>query len=303
MRYFLLGPTASGKTEVSLELAEKLNAEIFSMDSMLVYRGMNIGTAKPTAAEQAKVPHHLLDLVSPSEEFSVAKYLEEAHKAEMDVRSRDKAALYVGGTGLYFKSLLFGLFDGPPIPGALRTELEEQLANGSRSDLREELRRGDPDLYGRLHENDDKRLLRGVETLRVTGQPLSEWQEQWKGHRPVEEPAAALIWDRSQAHNRVEGRFGAMMEEGLLEETRKILDGSGFGRSARQAIGYRQVLEHLEEDIPLSEATLKSITATRRLIRRQTTWIRNFPGIQLIPMKVGISAQDVGTKIANFWLS
>lgn len=303
MRYFLLGPTASGKTEVSLELAKSLNAEILSMDSMLVYRGMDIGTAKPSMVERGKVPHHLIDLVSPDEDFSVSKYIKEAQKIELSVTSKGKSVLYVGGTGLYFKSLLFGLFEGPPIPAELRAELEGRIENGERGALRNELQHADPDLFHKLHENDDKRLLRGLETYLATGRPLSDWQAQWQGHRPVEEPAAALIWDRAEAHRRVEGRFQAMMGEGLLEETENILATGGFGRSARQAIGYRQVLEHLEEGLPLEEASRKAISATRRLIRRQTTWIRNFPGVQLIPMNEETTPQEIAKQIAASWLS
>lgn len=302
MRYFLLGTTASGKTAVSVELARMLDAEILSMDSMLVYQRMDIGTAKPTEQERGGIPHHLLDLLSPAEEYSVTRYLEEAARIEAQLTARGINSLYVGGTGLYFKGLIFGMFEGPEIPSSIRRQVEYQLANGEYEQLRTELESVDPRLAERLHPHDQKRLVRGIETWRATGQALSDWQLQWDGHREIHEPAVALEWERSEAHARVEQRFHQMLDDGLLEEIKTILADGGFGRSARQAIGYRQMLAHLEDGVPLEEAIAAAVTATRRLIRRQTTWLGNFPGVARISRHAGDSSAQVAEGVANIFI-
>ncbi len=299
MRAFLLGPTASGKTAASVEWARRAGAEILSMDSMLVYRGMDLGTAKPTEEERGGVPHHLIDLVGPEEEFSVSRWLEAAQRAEREVRARGRLPLYVGGTGLYFKAATAGLFAGPSVPGAVREEVEAELAAGGRERLREELHRGDPALHARLHPNDDKRLLRGVETLRATGRPLSAWQEQWRDEdKSVGEPAVALVWPRADAHRRIEQRFDAMLEAGLLEEVRRIRDGAGFSRSASMGLGYHQLLAHLDGRLSLAEARERAVTATRRLVRRQTTWLRSFPDLRWVEAREDEDAAALAGRLA-----
>lgn len=282
-RAFLLGPTASGKTAVAAELAPLLGAEVLSMDSMLVYRGMDIGTAKPAAAERAAVRHHLLDLVEPDQPFSVARWLREARAAEAEVAARGAVALYAGGTGLYLRALAAGLHDGPPVPREVRAAVAAELrAPAGRERLREELRRGDPALHARLHPADEKRLLRGIETLRFTGRPLSAWQTQWDGRRAVGAPAVALAIPRENLRTRVEERFDAMLAAGFLDEVRRIRATTGFGPTAQKALGYRQLLEHLEGRCTLEQARARAIAATRTLIRRQMTWLRSFPDIRWI---------------------
>jgi len=278
-RFFLLGTTASGKTATSIELARIMQAEILSMDSMLVYQGMDIGTAKPTSEEREEIPHHLMDLVPASEEFSVSRWSEAAESVESQL-PEGSAALYVGGTALYLKARVHGLFQGPEIPAELRSAVEQELQSNGREELLAELAVNDPVLASRLSPNDDKRLLRGIETHRATGRALSDWQTEWEGgSQEVTEPAVALVPSRALAHKRVEQRLDAMLKAGFLDEIRALLDSGGLGRSARQAIGYRQFLAHLESGAPLQEAREQALAATRRLVRRQTTWLRNLPGV------------------------
>jgi len=286
-RFFLLGPTASGKTAISLALAPRLNAEILSLDSMLVYRGMDLGTAKPDAEEQAVVRHHLIDLVGPQEEFSVSRYRNAALQVEAALAEKGKRALYAGGTPLYFKALVHGLHELPPVPPELRQELLALAADKqNREALRRELAEVDPRLAAKIHPNDDRRLLRGLETWRTTQKPLTEWQAQWRVDDSHDEgrlagvPAIALRWEREALRERVARRFHMMLEQGFLEEVRRIDQTSGFSVSASKAIGYRQVLAHLHGECTLDEAVEQAITRTRVFIRRQMTWLRSFPDLQ-----------------------
>lgn len=297
-RYFLLGPTASGKTSVSLALAEMLNAEILSLDSMLVYRGMDIGTAKPTVEERAPVAHHLIDLVDPSEEFSVKQYLDAAAAVEADLQSRGKAALYVGGTTMWFKAIMFGLLEVPQASAAIRNDIQSALDCGEVEALRAELLSVDPVAWERIHLNDTRRLQRALETYRQTGKPLSDWQSQWEHGRDLTAPVALLDWPRDILRARVVQRFSLMIDAGFLEEVRSIRDGCGFGRTAGKAIGYRQILDHLDGLGSLEEALQKGITKTHVLIRRQMTWLRSFPGILQVPMKEGLDASVVAGELA-----
>lgn len=300
-RYFLLGPTASGKTAVALDLAERLNAEILSLDSMLVYRGMDIGTAKPSAEEMAAVPHHLIDLVEPAEEFSVARYLEAAAAAEADVYTRGKKVLYVGGTTMWFKALVFGLLDIPDIEQALQDELQQQWDQNGAAKLYTELQQVDAAAAARIHPNDERRVLRALGVWRATGKALSDWQQQWQPGNQLPEPAALLEWPREILHQRVAQRFQAMVEVGLLEEIAAIQSSGGFGRTAGKAIGYRQVLDHLEGKCSLAEGLQKAVTKTNVLIRRQMTWLRSFPDLLRIEMQQGEAPSEVAARLASAW--
>lgn len=297
-RYFLLGPTASGKTSVSIALAEQLDAEILSLDSMLVYRGMDVGTAKPTLEERGGVPHHLIDLVDPSVEFSVKRYLQEAELAEQDLAERGKAALYVGGTTMWFKALAYGLLEVPEASEQVREALSERLRTDGVEDLRAELLRVDPAAHGRIHANDTRRLLRALETWHQTGKALSAWQSQWEAQAPLPAPTALLDWPREVLRARVVERFQGMVEAGLVEEVQGILDGCGFGRTAGKAIGYRQVIAYLEGKSTLEQALQDSMTRTHVLIRRQMTWMRSFPGILRIARAQEDSAGVVAARLA-----
>jgi len=297
-RLFLLGPTASGKTAAGVALARRVGGEVLSLDSMLVYRGMDLGTAKPDAVERGGVPHHLIDLVDPREPFSVARYLEAARAAEAAVRARGRVPIYVGGTTMWFKALVHGLLDVPPVPDAVRAALEQEAADaGGEERLRAELERGDPEAAARIHPADRQRTLRALEVLRATGRPLSAWQEQWGTRDRIGEPTAVLRWERAVLHGRIEARFAAMLEAGLLEEIRGIRDGDGFGPTARKAIGYRQLLAHLDGACTLDEAVAEAVRATKVLVRRQTTWLRAFPDVSWIDVDADDPPESVAEQI------
>lgn len=284
-RYFLLGPTASGKTAVALQAAPALAAEIVSMDSMLVYRGMDLGTAKPSAEEQAVVPHHLIDLVEASEDFSVAKYLQATERVERDLAARGKNALYVGGTNLYLKALTAGLLEVPEASPELRKQLRSEWdSEGGAQRIRAELQQVDPQLLAKVHPNDAQRLLRGLEVHRTTGRSLSDWQQQWRDRATLEEPAVALNWPRQVLRERVELRFDQMLKAGFVDEIQAIQAAGGFSRTAAKALGYRQVLEYLDGSSTLDAARQSAITLTRTYIRRQMTWLRSFPDLQWVEM-------------------
>ena len=295
-RFFLLGPTASGKSAVAVPLARLLGAEILTLDSMQVYRGMDVGTAKPGPEERGGVAHHLLDLADPREEYSVARWLEAADAVEADLRARGIHALYAGGTGMYLKARVSGLVETPPPPEDLRRRLRERLEAGEREALRAELERLDPALHARLHPGDDQRLLRGLEVVLSTGRPLSSWQEEWEPGEPLGEPAVALAWEREVLRRRVEERFDRMLEEGLVEEVQALRAAGGPGPTARKALGYRQILDWLEGRISREEARRRAIQGTRTLIRRQMTWLRSFPDLRWLPVGESDDPEDLARK-------
>lgn len=302
-RFFLLGPTASGKTVVALELAVLLDAEILSLDSMLVYRGMDIGTAKPSVAELAAVPHHLIDLVDATEEFSVALYLQAAAVAEAAVKARGKKVLYVGGTTMWFKALVFGLLDIPDTSAELQQELDTELQQNGSSALRAELEAVDPKAAQRIHQNDTRRLVRALGVWRTTGKSMSDWQEQWGQCATIGEPAALLEWPREVLHQRVASRFQAMIDAGLLQEIQTLLDGGGFSRSAGKAIGYWQLRDYLEGRCTLEDALQRAVYKTNVLIRRQMTWLRSFADLRRMQMQPEEAPSVVAARLAAAWSS
>jgi tRNA dimethylallyltransferase len=280
---FLVGPTAVGKSAFALELAEELGAEIVALDSMQVYRGMDIGTAKPSRAERARVQHACLDLVEPSERFDLSRYLSEAEAALARAREAGRRALFVGGTGLYLKALARGLFGGPPIDLALRARLNARARDEGSPVLHAELTRLDPPSAARIHANDAKRVVRALEVLQQTGRPLSDWQREW-GYHGTSTPQRALrivgLALPAAAHAaRIPLRIRAMLAEGWVEEARAIQDGGGFGPTAIQALGYREVLALSAGELTRAQCEERVVQLTRRFVRRQGTWFRSFAGI------------------------
>jgi tRNA dimethylallyltransferase len=281
----LTGPTGSGKTELGLKLAERLGAEIVSMDSMALYRGMDIGTAKPTSADRRRVPHHLLDVLDPWQSASVAWWLEQAASCCREVEERGKRLLFVGGTALYLKALLCGLFDGPPADESLRRSLEAEAAQHGPQALHSRLGEIDPATAARLHPNDLRRVTRALEVWQLTGRPISVWQTQWE--RDISRPDPRAFWldlPRAELYARIDARVERMIADGWVEEAvalRRLPQ--PLSREAAQALGYREVFAHLDGQASLEETVRLIQTRSRNFAKRQLTWFRRLPGCQRMP--------------------
>ncbi|MDX1965411.1 MAG: tRNA (adenosine(37)-N6)-dimethylallyltransferase MiaA [Pirellulales bacterium] len=282
--WYLTGPTAGGKTAVSLELASALQAEILSLDSMAIYRGMDIGTAKPTLAERALVPHHLLDLRDPHEEFSLAEYRDAALAAVNEILARGKLPLFVGGTPLYLKSLLRGLYSGPEPNWPLRHELAAQAAKHGPAYLHDQLRAVDPHLAAKLHPADERRIIRGLEVYQLTGEPLSRQQQHFDQPVPQTQVRVFLLdWPRAELYSRINQRVENMFTAGLVDETASLLAAPHPpGRTARQAVGYREVIEHLQGKRSLAETISLVQQKTRNFAKHQATWFRGLSECRVI---------------------
>jgi tRNA dimethylallyltransferase len=286
--WILSGPTAAGKTALALTLAERLDAEIVSVDSMAVYRGLDIGTAKPTAAERAAVPHHGLDLVAPTAAFSVAQWLAATHEAVADIRSRGKRVLFVGGTPLYLRSLRDGLAPVPAEDPQVRRRLANEAAALGLPALHARLEAIDPAAASRIHPNDAKRLLRALEVAEIAGRPLSDvWARSQAGTNAASPTFTTqmLVVDlpRRILYDRIERRVEAMFSAGLIEETRAALAAGGIGPTARQAAGYTEAIDLIEGRLSLAAAIERTKTRTRQLAKRQLTWLRSFHDAIWIP--------------------
>lgn len=275
--WFLAGPTACGKTATSLELAALLGAEIVSLDSMALYRGMDIGTAKPSAAERATIPHHLIDVIEPHQEYSLAEYVAAAATACGEILARGRVPLFVGGTGLYLRGILRGVFDGPPADWAFRRRLEEEAAEQGEDYLHESLKFVDAATARKLHPRDSRRIVRALEVFHLTGKPLSEQQKQEP--LPVDVRPAHVYWlhpPRDWLYARIDRRVEQMFAAGMVEEVRGLLARSEpMSRTARQGLGYKEVIEHLETGRDLAETIRDVQTRTRQFAKRQHTWFRN----------------------------
>ncbi|WP_457337921.1 tRNA (adenosine(37)-N6)-dimethylallyltransferase MiaA [Rhizobacter sp. P5_C2] len=283
----LAGPTASGKTAASLAIAQALAergrpVEIISVDSALVYRGMDIGTAKPGAAERAVVPHHLIDIIEPSEAYSAARFVIDAERLIAEIRARGRLPLLVGGTMLYFKALFEGLDAMPAADRAVRAALEAQCERDGLHALYRELKRVDPVTAARLKPGDQQRIQRALEVYRVSGQPISSFHTE-KPARELPPLISLEPSDRAWLHQRIETRFHQMLEDGLVDEVR-ALEARGdldADMPSMRCVGYRQTWEALVED-DLSELPERGIAATRQLAKRQITWLRGMPQRQVI---------------------
>lgn len=276
---FLVGSTAVGKSELALSLAEATGAWICSLDSMLVYRGMDIGTAKPSPEERERVPHFCIDLVDPPERFDAQRYLAEVEAARREAAARGRRLLFVGGTAFYLKLLVFGLFQGPPVDLEVRARLEERVESEGLAVLVGELARLDPLSAARIHPNDRKRILRALEVHEQTGKPMSELQRSWGWDGPAKPRPHRILGLRRSAElqeERIRERTRQMLEQGWVEEVRGIRDGCGFGPTSIQALGYRQVLRHLEGELDREACAAEIALKTRQFARRQRTWFRSF---------------------------
>jgi tRNA dimethylallyltransferase len=297
--WYLTGATAVGKTTIGIALAKILGAEIISMDSMAIYRGMDIGTAKPTPAERSQVVHHLIDIVDPSAEFSVAQYLDGARQVAMDITRRGKHVLFVGGTPLYLKSLLRGLFAGPPADWQLRESVFSEIERVGQAALHERLEQVDPVAAANIHPNDTRRLIRALEVYRATGEPLSHQQLEFDEGRPAAEcHVIVLRRTRDEQHRRIESRVEAMIAAGLLDEARRLTAGGRqLGRTASQAVGYREVLDYFSGKHDLEVAIERIKVRSRRFAKRQGTWFRSLSECRFVDIQGDVDAVQVAAQI------
>ena len=288
----LAGPTAVGKSAVALALAEMLGGEIISVDSMQVYRGLDLGTAKPSAAERARVPHHLLDVVALSEAFDAAQFVRLATAAVAEIQARGRVPIFCGGTGLYFKAWLEGLGEAPPSDARVRAELEAAPL----SELLAELEQRDPLTYARIDRQNPRRVIRAVEVIRLTGKPFSAQRANWNPEVRSQKSEVIFCFSREPAdlRARIETRVDTMFAAGLVDETRALLSlGLQQNRNAMQALGYRQVVAHLAGERGLAETIALVKTKTWQFARRQGTWFRSQLSVERVPLAADADATSV----------
>ena len=292
----LLGPTAVGKTEIAIQLAQRLNAEIISVDSRQIYRQMDIGTAKPTPEEQQAARHHLIDCVDISEPFSVADYQSLADTAIADIQNRGNRVLLVGGAGLYFRVIVDGLFKGPGADPALRKRLEIEAAQFGVDALHDRLRVCDPESADRIHPNNIVRVIRALEVYELTGTPMSELQQQWhleKQRYPF--IAFGITMPRALLYRRIEQRVDVMLANGLIAEVESLL-AVGYSRDtiALRSFGYKELIAYLDGDCTYLEAISQLKQNTRRFAKRQLTWFRKDTRIEWLDRE---STPDIVTSL------
>ena len=285
----IAGPTASGKSAVAIKIAELLQGEIISVDSMQVYRGLDIGTAKPSEAEQAGIPHHLIDCAGLEETYDAARFVREATAAERKI----ERPIYCGGTGLYFQAWLEGLGESPPADAAVRAEIEAK----SHEEQLVELKAADPETFERIDQQNPRRVVRALEVIRLTGKPYSEQRAEWQNTVPSN--FFLIEREREDLRARIEARVEAMFAAGLVEETCSLRAALEDNRVAQQALGYRQVIGYLqgEQDLPNTVAMVKS--RTWQFARRQMTWFRRLQGA----VRLSVSADEAPAETARRILS
>ena len=314
----IVGPSASGKERLALAVAERLGAEIVSVDSMKVYRGLDIATAKPPARERARVPHHCLDIADPKRPFSAAAFAKAADAAIRDIAARGKIPVLSGGTAFYYKALLEGLFAGPGADPDLRAELEERAGAEGGAALHAELAKLDPAAAAKIHAGDIRRLVRALEVIRITGAPLSARQTQWRAfHAPDGAGRRAgffadprypfvmfrIVRAREDLRRRIAGRIERMAKSGLAEEARRVYEARGeMSRVPLQAVGYKEFFPYFAGDAALAEAMERLRLNTNRLVRNQDTWFRKFPARELA-MAPGDDAADAAGAVARHVLA
>jgi tRNA dimethylallyltransferase len=294
---FIAGPTAAGKSAVALALAEKNGGEIISVDSMQVYRGLDIGTAKPTKAERDRIPHHLIDICDLREAFDAAQFVRLAQKAVEEIQARGRTPIFCGGTGLYFKAFLEGLGEAPPADEKLRIELETVPLEK----LLQELQDRDPATFERIDRKNPRRVIRAIEVIRLTGKKFSEQRAEWEPSARVTAPASpvlCLVRAPDDLHTRINARVDEMFSRGLVEETRHLLNhGLAENKTAMQAIGYRQVVEHLQGERGLDETIELVKIRTRQFAKRQLTWFRRHGNCRWIELKPGEAVEETLARI------
>ncbi len=280
--YFILGCTACGKAAAGKELARRVGGHIISVDSMKIYRRMDIGTAKPSPEVQREIPHHCIDIVEPSEAFSVAQYVESADRAVKAVRAAGAVPLAVGGTSLYIKALSEGLFEGPSAEPEIRRRLTARAEAEGLGALHAELARLDPEAAGRIHANDQRRIIRALEVFQLTGRPISMLQKQWdSGPRRYDCVFIGLHRRKEELNRRINARAKRMIEMGLADEVAALLaEPKPIAMQAAQAVGYAEMIEHVQGRCSLEDALERIKINTRRLAKKQRTWHRRWPDVK-----------------------
>jgi tRNA dimethylallyltransferase len=291
----ILGSTASGKSALAEMLARQAGAEILSVDSMQVYRSMDIGTAKPTSAERAQVGYHLLDLVEPNESFTVARFVE---LADAVIAGASKPLIATGGTPLYYKALFEGLFEGPPADAGVR----EKLGQIGNEELHARLQKVDAAASARIHQNDTRRMIRALEVFELTGRPISSFQTDWETaalrHRAI---FFGLIWEKEAINRRINARVKAMIAAGWVEETRQLVERYGeLSMTAGEATGYRELVEHVRGRMKLEDAVEQIKIATRQLARRQMKWFKRFANVRWLPGEAAVEKN--AEEILRAWM-
>ena len=281
--FALLGPTGSGKSTLAMELAGRFPLELVSVDSAQVYRGMDIGTAKPSAAERRRVPHHLIDLIEPTQSYSAGRFRADAVRAIGEIQGRGKVTLLVGGTMLYYRSLAQGIDVLPQAEPGLRAQIDARAARHGWPAMHADLARVDPMTAARLSPNDAQRIQRALEVWELSGKPISELQKSASQELPFQLKAYALVpEDRAELHRRIAERFDRMLKDGLVEELKELRSKHDLhaGLPSMRCVGYRQAWAHLEGEYGKAELREKGAAATRQLAKRQLTWLRSLPGLE-----------------------
>ena len=295
------GPTASGKSRLAIMLAARLEIEILSLDSIAVYRHMDIGTAKPSREDQKLVTHHLLDLADPNTDFSVAPYLALAHQCVAKIRSRGRIPVFVGGTPMFLKGILRGFDPGPPPDWEFRQSVEDDLKRHGVEALRERLCQVDPLSHHRIAPNDTRRMIRALEVAKVTGIPLSHRQVQFDQAIPPSECCAYWMrWPRHELHERINRRVQQMFDAGLVAEVNELLQQyAPLSRTAAQAVGYREIIEGLAEGLSVERQKELVATHTRQLAKRQETWFRSFTELEPVDCCEQSDLSNIADNIAD----
>lgn len=290
----ILGVTASGKGQLAFSLAESLGAEIISVDSMKVYRRMDIGTGKPPKEAREELAYHLIDVVEPSESFSVGRFLELADEAIEQIRSRKRPIIAVGGTALYIKALLYGLFEGPGSDERIRAELQAR-AEAEGAELYRELAEVDPAAAGRISPNDTKRIIRALEVYKITGKPISSFQRQWNAHETKHNwMIIGVRREKAEENKRINARVKRMISAGLVDEVQSLLaEEEPLSRQARCAIGYAEVIDYLSGSITLEDAIELIKKNTRRLAKNQRTWFKTFANVNWLDIEPKETPEEI----------
>lgn len=300
---FIVGCTGSGKGALGRELARRAAGEVISLDSMKVYRRMDVGTAKPTAEQRRQVTHHLLDVVEPSADFSVAQYVELAEAATRDIHARGRPIFVVGGTPLYLKALTEGLFEGPGANLQLRRELHDLAEREGAAELHRRLASVDPPAAERIHPNDLRRLVRALEVYELTGTPITTLQRQWdRDHRRHDYTLIRLRRELLDQNHRTNERVGKLIADGLLDEVRSLLqEAPPLSRSARQALGYAEMIEHLSGRCSLAEAVESIKINTRHFAKAQRTWLNRFRQAHIMDLQPDSTVTAVADEVEGRW--